>query len=84
MPETCTSAIHNPIAPDCSCSDKLGMNNKAINLKLLCFFIHVYLQATCEMIKYFASLIWGGGGGGGRPVQNIVSQQYIAGGSQCL
>ena len=32
---------------------------KAIKLKLLCFFIHVYLQATCEMIKYFASLILG-------------------------
>ena len=35
------------------------MNNKAIELKLLCFFIHVYLQAICEMIKYFASLIRG-------------------------
>ena len=51
-------AFKIPIAPDRSCSDKRGMNNKAIKLKLLCF-IHVYLQATCEMINYFASLIRG-------------------------
>ena len=57
MSETRTPAFNIPIAPDHSCSDKLGMNNKAIKLKRLCFFIHVYLQATCEMTKYFASLI---------------------------
>ena len=49
------------------------MNNKAIKLKLLCF-IHVYLQAICEMMKYFASLIRG----------DAKCQQSIAGGSQCL
>ena len=55
-----THATFNvPIAPDRSYSDKRGMNNKGIQLKLLCFFIHVYLQATREMIKYFASLIRG-------------------------
>ena len=42
-------AFNIPIAPDLSCSDKRGMNNKATKLKLLCFFIDVYLQATCEM-----------------------------------
>ena len=46
-------AFNIPMAPERSCSDKRGMNNKAIKLKLLCF-IHVYLQTTCEMIKYFA------------------------------
>ena len=46
-----------PLAPDHSCSDKRGMNNKTTKLKRLCFFIHVYLQATCEMIEGFASLI---------------------------
>ena len=38
----------------------ITLNNRAIKLKLLCFFIHVYLQAICEMIKYFTSLIRGG------------------------
>ena len=32
-----------PTAPDCSCSDKRGMSNKAIKLKLLCFlFMYTY------------------------------------------
>ena len=30
-------AFNIPIAPDRSCSDKRGMNNKAIKLKSLCF-----------------------------------------------
>ena len=46
------------MAPVHSFSDKRGMNNKAIKSKLLCF-IHGYKQTTCEMIKYFASLIRG-------------------------
>ena len=28
-----------PIAPDRSCSNNRGMNNKALKLKLLCFYI---------------------------------------------
>ena len=51
------ATINVPIAPDRSCSDKRCMNNKGIKLKLLCFFIHLYLQATREMIKCFASLV---------------------------
>ena len=57
--ETRIPAFNITIAPYHSCSDKRGMNNKAIKLKLLSFFIHVYLQVTCEMIKYFASFIRG-------------------------
>ena len=57
-PETRIPAFNITTAPDHSCSDKRGMNNKAIKLKLLCF-IHVYLQATCQMMKYLASLIRG-------------------------
>ena len=39
-------------------------------------FIHVYLQATCEMIKHFASLMF---------VQNIVNQRcvHVASDGQC-
>ena len=57
--ETRTPAFNIPVAPDRACSDKRGMNNKAIKLKLLFFFIPVYLQASCEMIKYFAALVRG-------------------------
>ena len=57
-PETRTPALNIQTAPGRSCSYRRGTNNKAIKLKLLCF-IHVYLQAICEMIKYFASLICG-------------------------
>ena len=32
------NAFNIPIAPEHSCSDKCGMNNKAIKLKLLCFY----------------------------------------------
>ena len=36
-------AFNIPIAPDPSCSDKHGMNNKAIKLKLLCFlYMYTY------------------------------------------
>ena len=34
------------------------MINTVIKLKLQCF-IHVYVQASCEMIKYFVLLIRG-------------------------
>ena len=59
-------------------SDKRGTNNKAIKLKLLCFFIHVYLQAICEMIKYFASCIRRA------PRAKIVNHGCVAGGGHCL
>ena len=36
-------AFDIPIVPDCSCSDKRGMNNIAIKLKLLCFlYMYTY------------------------------------------
>ena len=53
-PETRAQAFNILIAPGRSCSDKRGTNNKAT-----VFFIHVYLHAICEMIKYFTSLIRG-------------------------
>ena len=59
VPEIRIPAFNIPIAPGCSCSDKRGTNDKALKLKLLFFYIHVFLQAICEMIKYFASLIRG-------------------------
>ena len=61
MPETRTPAFNIPIAPGRSCSDKRGTNKKKKNYKTKAtvFFIHVHLQAICEMIKYFASLIRG-------------------------
>ena len=40
-----TSAFNIPIAPDRSCSDKRGMNNKAIKLKLLCFYTCIIIIA---------------------------------------
>ena len=43
------------------------------------FFIHVKLQATCEMVNYFALSIRGGG----YHVLKIVKQRCIAGGAQC-
>ena len=38
MPETRTPAFKFPFAPGRSCSDKRGTSNKAIKLKLLCFY----------------------------------------------
>ena len=40
--ETRRPTLNIPIAPDCSCADKRGMNNKAIKLKLLCYSLFMY------------------------------------------
>ena len=47
-----------PIVPDCSCLDKHGMVN-SYRAKVTVFNIHIQLRATCEMVKYFHSLIHG-------------------------
>ena len=52
------ATFNSPIAPERSCSDKRGMNNKAMKLKLFCFYTCI-LTSTREMIKYFASLFCG-------------------------
>ena len=44
-PEIRIPAFTISIAPDHSCSDKRGMNDKAIKLKLLCFlYMYTYMQ----------------------------------------
>ena len=57
-PHSVTPACNIPIVPYYSCFDKRGIINKVIELRLQCF-IHVYIRASCEMVKYFASLIRG-------------------------
>ena len=75
-PETRTPAFNIPIAPDRSCLDTHGMNNKAIKLKLLCFYTWI-LTSYKWNDKIFCFIY-----SRGRHVQNIVNQW--CGGSQCL
>ena len=76
--ETRTPAFTFQIAPDCSCSDKRCMINKAIKLKLMCFY-------SCIITSYMLNdKIFCFIDSRGRDVQNKANQQCVAGGSQCL